>query len=584
MPLISCESCKKEYSDKLDQCFHCGEPNTLKKETKSILMEKPPALLFPSAYLAPNSNSEGEKIFIFIIKAICIILVLVGILYYVSINSKWYQDYIDRSKTLSTGSTSQTDSSEYSYTNKDNTPAEADYDDPSIPNLNSDEEYRKTIFGDYAEGQKFVLVGKVGQVMADGFVIHTKQLLSGNPFSLGDMIMSAANPLFLGNEIVVRFKGNPRILDGDIVQIKGRFQSVSQYEITLTKSKTKMPNFVGDYYDTTRSDNFFKNRKEAIDNENKIKQLTAEAQTKNDELQEIWTSLPNQLQNNLFKEYKAWVISHNASCRAIADTIASLKCHIDGVDRRIDYLNSKKQKYLSDKALSDKAVATDTQEKADKPQDTSRQSSQSLGNDDTERGSLNSQVAANANANSVGKYTAQIKSHIKSAWHVPIASSGLTATARFTLSSNGSVASVVITQSSGNDGFDASIKALRSLNGLPVPDDTELFNRIKDMDIGFSSGGDANSLRKDVGAVMSQNASRVQGTFKRALDDDPNMQGSFIVHLKIAPDGHVISVNVVSSDLNNSALEGKLKAMIQGFQFGSGSFDTFEGNYKYIFN
>ena len=99
-----------------------------------------------------------------------------------------------------------------------------------------------------------------------------------------------------------------------------------------------------------------------------------------------------------------------------------------------------------------------------------------------------------------------------------------------------------------------------------------------------SGKGDASGKgRDDVKRIMDQNAGRVQGIYKRALDDDPTMQGSFTVRLKIAPDGHVISVSVVSSDLNNTALESKLKAMIQSFQFSSGSFDTFEGNYKYNF-
>ncbi|MDE2421527.1 MAG: AgmX/PglI C-terminal domain-containing protein [Gammaproteobacteria bacterium] len=102
---------------------------------------------------------------------------------------------------------------------------------------------------------------------------------------------------------------------------------------------------------------------------------------------------------------------------------------------------------------------------------------------------------------------------------------------------------------------------------------------------GTGSGkGDASGKgRDDVKRIMDQNAGRVQGAYKRALDDDPTMQGSFTVRLKIAPDGHVISVSVVSSDLNNSALESKLKAIIQSYQFSSGNFDTFEGNYKYNF-
>lgn len=100
---------------------------------------------------------------------------------------------------------------------------------------------------------------------------------------------------------------------------------------------------------------------------------------------------------------------------------------------------------------------------------------------------------------------------------------------------------------------------------------------------GNGKGDASGKTRDDVKRIMDQNAGRANSAYKRALDDDPTMQGSFTVHLKIAPDGHVISVNVVSSDLNNSALESKLKAMIQGFNFASGSFDTWEGNYKYNF-
>ncbi|GAC1376023.1 MAG: hypothetical protein NVS3B3_14290 [Aquirhabdus sp.] len=100
---------------------------------------------------------------------------------------------------------------------------------------------------------------------------------------------------------------------------------------------------------------------------------------------------------------------------------------------------------------------------------------------------------------------------------------------------------------------------------------------------GNGKGDASGKNRDDVKRIMDQNAGRLQGAYKRALDEDPTMQGNFTVRLKIAPDGHVISVSVVSSDLNNSALEGKLKAMIQGFNFASGSFDTWEGNYKYNF-
>ncbi|MDE2419775.1 MAG: cell envelope integrity protein TolA [Gammaproteobacteria bacterium] len=152
----------------------------------------------------------------------------------------------------------------------------------------------------------------------------------------------------------------------------------------------------------------------------------------------------------------------------------------------------KAEKEAADKAAKEQAIKdAKAQEKADKLKaakeaaDAKRRLMQSLGNDDAEVSNLKGQVAANAKANSVGKYAAQIKSRIKSAWHVPAGSSGLKATARFTLGSDGSVASVVITHSSGNDDFDASIKALRNLSGIPVPDDSDTFSQVKAPTITF---------------------------------------------------------------------------------------------------
>ena len=48
---------------------------------------------------------------------------------------------------------------------------------------------------------------------------------------------------------------------------------------------------------------------------------------------------------------------------------------------------------------------------------------------------------------------------IRRAWDVPTGSSGKTVSVRFTLSDSGSVSSIVITRSSGDDALDASIKA-----------------------------------------------------------------------------------------------------------------------------
>ncbi len=111
---------------------------------------------------------------------------------------------------------------------------------------------------------------------------------------------------------------------------------------------------------------------------------------------------------------------------------------------------------------------------------------------------------------------------------------------------------------------------------------------IKDNGIAITGGG-SNKVTggrrgSDFANVMLKNTSTLRGAYKRALDDDPSMGGDLVVRVKIAPDGHVISASVVSSELNNSALESKLIAIIKGFQFGPAGTENWEKNYTYNFS
>ncbi len=136
---------------------------------------------------------------------------------------------------------------------------------------------------------------------------------------------------------------------------------------------------------------------------------------------------------------------------------------------------------------------------------------------------------------------------------------------------------------SATDG-DKTGRGIGSLSGHGTDDVSG--GKIKGNGNGVTGGGKGDAgkgNRDDVNRVMNQNKGRLQGAYMRALSDDPAMEGAFTVHLKIAPDGHVISASVVSSDLNNSKLESQFLTMIKGFDFSSGNFDTFEGNYKYNF-
>jgi colicin import membrane protein len=183
-------------------------------------------------------------------------------------------------------------------------------------------------------------------------------------------------------------------------------------------------------------------------------------------------------------------IEKKQAAKAAEDKEKAQKEALENSKRKEKAIKAAKEK--ADKAEKEQALKeAEIQENADKVKaaeaaaDAKRRLTQSLSNDDDVVSSLKGQVAATAKANSIGKYASQIQSHIKSAWSVPAGSSGLKAIARFTLASNGSVLSVVIIRSSGNDDFDNSIKTLRNLNGVPMPSDSDIFSQVRTPTITF---------------------------------------------------------------------------------------------------
>jgi protein TonB len=98
-----------------------------------------------------------------------------------------------------------------------------------------------------------------------------------------------------------------------------------------------------------------------------------------------------------------------------------------------------------------------------------------------------------------------------------------------------------------------------------------------------SGNGNGKGKRGDIERIMSQAKGRLQSAYKRALDEDPTMQGSVTVKLRIAADGKVLSAVIVSSDLNNSALESKMLSLIKGLTFDDGEYDVWEDTYKFNF-
>ena len=114
-----------------------------------------------------------------------------------------------------------------------------------------------------------------------------------------------------------------------------------------------------------------------------------------------------------------------------------------------------------------------------------------------------------------------------------------------------------------------------------------------------------NPVRCDVSYVMNRNKGRINAVFISAIPRMPPFTGdshyniyqaadgtntsdnkgfsSFKVHLKIAPDGALISVNKVSSSMFDATLEEDLLALIRTIKFSPGNFPVYEGDFTYNF-
>lgn len=91
------------------------------------------------------------------------------------------------------------------------------------------------------------------------------------------------------------------------------------------------------------------------------------------------------------------------------------------------------------------------------------------------------------------------------------------------------------------------------------------------------------SGRNDVDRVINQAKGRLQIAYQRGLDDDPTMQGNVVVRLKIKPDGTVSSISIVSSALNNRALEERFLSILRGLTFKAGDFEEWNNTYTLNF-
>jgi TonB family protein len=83
--------------------------------------------------------------------------------------------------------------------------------------------------------------------------------------------------------------------------------------------------------------------------------------------------------------------------------------------------------------------------------------------------------------------------------------------------------------------------------------------------------------------IFDKNKGAIYSIYNRALRKDPTLQGKVVLKLTIAPSGQVTQCSIVSSELNNPALERKLTARVKLFRFGARNVDTMITTYPIVF-
>jgi TonB family protein len=76
---------------------------------------------------------------------------------------------------------------------------------------------------------------------------------------------------------------------------------------------------------------------------------------------------------------------------------------------------------------------------------------------------------------------------------------------------------------------------------------------------------------EDIAYVMDRNKSKLHSLYRRARRSNPGIKGKIILEITILPSGKVESVNIKSSELNDSRLESRIIARILQFNFGTKS-------------
>lgn len=94
-----------------------------------------------------------------------------------------------------------------------------------------------------------------------------------------------------------------------------------------------------------------------------------------------------------------------------------------------------------------------------------------------------------------------------------------------------------------------------------------------------NKSGSLKRSSENIQLAFDKNKSQIDSLYQRALRKDPSLQGRVNFKLTILPNGTVSKVSIVSSELNNPALEKRLLSRIKRIKFGALDVAVWEGTY-----
>jgi outer membrane biosynthesis protein TonB len=102
-------------------------------------------------------------------------------------------------------------------------------------------------------------------------------------------------------------------------------------------------------------------------------------------------------------------------------------------------------------------------------------------------------------------------------------------------------------------------------------------------DLVGTGGGSGGRSDETIRRMMDQQKGGIFAIYNRALRQDPALQGKFVFEMVIEPDGSVSDVKLVSSELRDNELIGKILARIRMIDFGAANVLRTRVNYSLDF-